>query len=204
MNYLELYALKITQPLSDFYITSIKAKNLIDISFSEQLQYIDDTGKLHGNQRKIDSKRLSEIGRYIDSVEMSFPNSIIIAANYNEEGKIIDDESIRWDFVHVEKNLYKIFIPSNAKLAAIIDGQHRLNGFEEKYITDQTRLEVELPCSIFFDLPNSYQAFLFATINGNQKRVDKSLALEQFGFNVEDEPQNSWTPEKLAVYFQGN
>jgi hypothetical protein len=27
------------------------------------------------------------------------------------------------------------------------------------------------------------------------------LALEQFGFNVEDEPEHSWTPEKLAVYF---
>ncbi|WP_157543908.1 ParB N-terminal domain-containing protein [Mucilaginibacter paludis] len=59
----------------------------------------------------------------------------------------------------------------------------------------------EIPCSIFFDLPNSYQAFLFATVNGNQKRVDRSLALEQFGFNVDEEPRESWTPEKIAVYY---
>ena len=50
-------------------------------------------------------------------------------------------------------------------------------------------------------MPNPYQAYLFATINGNQKRVDKSLALELFGFDVENEPQNTWSPEKLAVYF---
>lgn len=201
MSFKELYAIKIAQPLCDFYITSIKAKDLIEVSFSEQLQYTDDNGKLQGNQRNIDKKRLKEIGRYIDSVEMSFPNSIIIAANYNENGEIIDDENLRWDFFKVDENLYKITIPTNAKLAAVIDGQHRLNGFNNEYITNTARLEVDLPCSIFFDLPNSYQAFLFATINGNQKRVDKSLALEQFGFNVDDEPQHTWTPEKLAVYY---
>lgn len=130
---------------------------------------------------------------------MSFPNSIILAANYDKSGELIDDENERWRVEKIEKNLYKLTIPTSKPLAAIIDGQHRLKAFE--YITKQERGEIEIPCSIFFDLPNSYQAFLFATINGNQKKVDKSLALEQFGFNVEDEPKKSWTPEKLAVYF---
>lgn len=201
MNYLELFAIKISQPLSDFYITSIKAKDLMEIAFSEEMQYINDKGKVVGHQRKIDEKRLKEIGRYIDSVEMAFPSSIILGANYSEQGIIVDEEWIRWDVLKVKENLYKITIPTNQKLAAIIDGQHRLKGFGDKYISKLERLNVDLPCSIFFDLPNSYQAFLFATINGNQRKVDKSLALEQFGFNVEDEPQDSWTPEKLAVFF---
>lgn len=201
MSYLEIFAIRITQPLCDFYITSIKAKDLQKIAFSEQLQYKDETGKLHGSQRKIDGRRLGEIGKYIDSVEMSFPNTIILAVNYNEEGVLIDDEKERWDIEAIDDNLFKIKIPTDKKLAAVIDGQHRLKGFDEQYINDKSRLDVDLPCSIFFDLPNSYQAFLFATINGNQKKVDKSLALEQFGFNVEDEPQHTWTPEKLAVYF---
>lgn len=66
---------------------------------------------------------------------------------------------------------------------------------------DESYKNIELVCSIFFDLPSSYQAYLFATINGNQKRVDKSLALELFGINLENEPQETWSPEKLAVYF---
>ena len=201
MSFKTIYAIKVSQPLCDFYLTSMTASDLIRVSFSEQLQYHDEQGRLQGSQRKIDSKRLSEIGRYIDSVEMSFPSSIVIAANYNESGELVDDESVRWDIEQVSENIFKIIIPTEAKLAAVIDGQHRLQGFGDKYLTNRERLEVELPVSVFFDLSNPYQPFLFATINGNQRKVDKSLALEQFGFNVEDEPQHSWTPEKLAVYF---
>ena len=131
---------------------------------------------------------------------MSFPNSIILAANYSQiEGEVVEDEEVTWKLEQINESLFQITIPTKKKLAAIIDGQHRLRAFE--YIEDKKRLDLEIPCSIFFDLPNSYQAFLFATINGNQKKVDRSLALEQFGFNVEDEPQKSWTPEKLAVFF---
>ncbi|MCB9310863.1 MAG: DGQHR domain-containing protein [Lewinellaceae bacterium] len=201
MNFKEIYAIKVSQPLCDFYLTSMKAIDILQVSFSEQLQYYDENGKLQGSQRKVDSKRLTEIGKFIDSVEMSFPSSIIIAANYNEDGELIDDENIRWDIEQLADNLFKIIIPTEAKLAAVIDGQHRLQGFGDKYLKNKERLNTELPVSIFFDLSNPYQAFLFATINGNQVKVDKSLALEQFGFNVEDEPQHSWTPEKLAVYF---
>lgn len=201
MNFMELFALRVSQPLCDFYLTSMKASDLLEISFSEQLQYFDENGKLQGSQRKIDNKRLTEIGRFIDSVEMSFPSSIVIAANYNQNGEIVDNEDLRWRVEDLGENLYKVIIPTNSKLAAVIDGQHRLQGFDDKYISNKERLLSDLPVSIFFDLSNPYQAFLFATINGNQKKVDKSLALEQFGFNVEEEPQHSWTPEKLAVYF---
>jgi len=96
-------------------------------------------------------------------------------------------------------NNYKLIIPTNQKLAAVIDGQHRLSAFE--YVDDLEILsKIDLVCSVYFDLPNSYQAFLFATINSNQKKVDRSLALEQFGYNVDDESEKAWTPEKFAVF----
>lgn len=198
MSYLKLQALPVEQPLGIFYVTKIKAKYLLNISYSEQLQYLED-GNLKGSQRGIDKKRLKEIGKYIDSVEMAFPNTIILAANYEQyTGNIIDDDEKRWD-VKEKNGFAEIIIPTDEPLAAIIDGQHRLMAFE--FIEKKERSEVELLCSIYFDLPNSYQAYLFATINGNQKKVDKSLALEQFGFNVSEEPRDAWTPEKLAVFF---
>jgi DNA phosphorothioation-associated DGQHR protein 1 len=198
--FLELISIKINQPLSTFFLTKIAAKDLLQISFSEELQYKDEDGRLKGSQRKLDPNRLKEIARYIDSVEMAFPNSIILAANYNkEDGEVTKDDQLRWRINENGDNSFKIIIPTNKPLAAVIDGQHRLKAFQ--YVSKKERQALEIPCSIFFDLPNSYQAFLFATINGNQKKVDKSLALEQFGFNVEDEPPKSWTPEKLAVYF---
>ena len=194
-----LNALKIEQPLSTFFLTKIKAEDLLSISFSEELQYLNDEGRLKGSQRKTDEKRLMEIARYIDSVEMSFPTAIILAANYDKNGEIVKLKEDRWTISEVGEQVFNINIPKSIPLAAIIDGQHRLKAF--KFIKREERKKIEIPCSIFFDLPNSYQAYLFATINGNQKKVNKSLALEQFGFNVEDEPKKSWTPEKLAVYF---
>jgi len=196
--HLKLTAIKVSQPLGEFFITTIKACDLVKIAFSEELEYYED-GKLHGSQRKKDEKRLLEISRYIDSVEMSFPNSIILAANYTKDGEVENSDDYRWKILKKDDANYEIIIPSDKPLAAIIDGQHRLFAFQ--YVSKEERKNMDLVCSVFFDLPNSYQAFLFATINGNQKKVEKSLALEQFGFNVQDEPQESWTPEKLSIYF---
>jgi DNA phosphorothioation-associated DGQHR protein 1 len=196
MKKIKLRALKVTQPLGDFFVISIKASILKKISFSEPLTYLSEDGTLKGNQRPINEKRLTEIGKYIDTAEMTFPNSIILSVNNNEDGTIIQDTDNRWE-LKKENDEYFLEFPENIKSASIIDGQHRLNGFD--YIKDESRLDMELLCSIFFDLPNPYQAYLFATINGNQKKVDKSLALEQFGYFIEKEEKESWTPEKLAA-----
>ncbi len=46
----------------------------------------------------------------------------------------------------------------------------------------------------------AYHAYVFATINFNQKKVDRSLAYELFGFDVDERPAQLWSPETLAVY----
>ena len=189
-------AIKVKQPLGEFYIAKIKAGDLLRISTSSVARY-DKDGKLKGNQRPLDPKRLKAIANFIMSDEMSFPTSILIAANIDRDGGIVEKHDDRWT---VEKtnttDVFNLVIPDKVS-SLIIDGQHRLNAFN---YADSSCKEIELVCSIFLDLPNPYQAYLFATINGNQKRVDKSLALELFGYDVENEPQNTWSPEKLAVY----
>ena len=193
---MNISAIKVSQPLGDFFITKIKARDLLRISTSSVLRY-DKQGKLAGNQRPLKKERLKAIANFIKSEEMCFPTSIIIAANINEEGLIINEEC-RWSIEHTKDDVFTITIPdSSKKTALIIDGQHRLNSFN---FTSEEFHDIELVCSIFFDLPSPYQAYLFATINGNQKRVDKSLALEMFGFNVDNEPEDTWSPEKLAVF----
>ena len=52
----------------------------------------------------------------------------------------------------------------------------------------------------FSRLPTPYHAYVFATINFNQKKVDRSLAYELFGFDVDERPAYLWSPETLAVY----
>lgn len=189
-------AIKVSQPLGDFYITKIKARDLLQISTSSVLRY-DKDGYLKGNQRALKPERLRSIANFIQSEEMCFPSSIIVAANVNDSGLIEEDEK-RWKIEHKGGDIYYLVTPKDNMISSlIIDGQHRLNAFS--YAPDDCG-DIELVCSVFFDLPSPYQAYLFATINGNQKRVDKSLSLELFGYSVEDEPQNTWSPEKLAVY----
>lgn len=193
---MEVKAIKVVQPLGEFYISKIKAGDLLKISTSSVARY-DKDGNLRGNQRPLNEKRLKAIANFIMSDEMSFPTSVLIAANIDKDGRIIEDIGHRWDVRQTSSpDIYNLIIPDEVS-SLVIDGQHRLNAF--KY-TDANCLDIELVCSIFVDLPNPYQAYLFATINGNQKRVDKSLALELFGFDVDNEPQNTWSPEKLAVY----
>ena len=190
-NYMKISAIKVSQPLGEFYIAKIKAGELLRVSTSSVARY-DKDGNLKGNQRPLDLKRLKAIAKFIMSDEMSFPTSILVAANIDNNGVIIDDESNRWRVERTDlPDIYNLVIPDNNISSLIIDGQHRLNAF--KY-ADSDCLEIELVCSIFIDLPNPYQAYLFATINGNQKRVDKSLALELFGYDVENEPQDTWSP----------
>ena len=193
---IRISAIKVSQPLGDFFVAKLTARRLLEISTSSVARY-NEEGKIIGNQRPLNIPRLKLIANFIKSAEMSFPTSILIAANVDSEGHIIEDSSQRWNVIETDvPDCFIIEIPEGIS-SIIIDGQHRLNAFS--YSQDEYK-DIELVCSIFFDLPNPYQAYLFATINGNQKRVDKSLALELFGYDVEDKPANTWSPEKLAVY----
>jgi DNA phosphorothioation-associated DGQHR protein 1 len=200
-------AVLIDQPMSKFYAASIPADVLLQVAFSDVMSA---TMKADGNgytveatQRARRDDRLRLIAAYIDREDSSFPNSIIVAANYGEDGLIEQDENPalparRWTIEQDGCGGYDITIPTPDKLAAVIDGQHRLFAFAQSNRED--RLGMNLLCSVFFDLQKPYQAQLFATINSTQKPVDKSLTYELFGYNVEDEPEEMWSPDKLAVF----
>jgi DNA phosphorothioation-associated DGQHR protein 1 len=196
--------LKVVQPLGEFFVAVLPAKLLMQITYSDPLKILgfSENGQyeLKGHQRKLVQDRLKSIGRFIDTVEAAFPNSIILAANYRENGELEENDSSRWS-VELQSNNDvpgTLVIPSDAKLAAIVDGQHRLYGFKEATLED--RMEMPLLCAVYLDLPNPIQAYLFATINYNQKPVDKSQSYELYGFNLEDEPTKAWSPEKAAVF----
>jgi DNA phosphorothioation-associated DGQHR protein 1 len=195
-------ALKVVQPLGTFYVAVLPAALLLETCFSDQLRAIRSNGagyELEGTQRGIKVERLRAIANYIDRYDSAFPNSVILAANLKEDdGTIEEDDQTRWSITEKQGcDCYNLIIPSGRKLGAIIDGQHRLFAF--KYAAS-SRLDVQLICSIFVDLPKPFQAQLFATINSTQKPVDKSLTYELFGYNVSEEPEKYWTPDKLAVF----
>ena len=195
-------AIRVEQPLGEFYAVAIPAKHLLEICYTDRLRAITegDAYRLEGSQRVINNTRLKEIGRYISTNEAAFPNSIILAANYSAStGLSVDDETLKWRVEpHSENNgCLELIIPRAERLAPIIDGQHRLFGFTHAI---KKRLNMPVLCSVFLDLPRPYQAYLFATVNSTQKAVDRSQTYELFGYNISEEPPEFWSPEKLAVF----
>jgi DNA phosphorothioation-associated DGQHR protein 1 len=193
----------VSQPFGQFFIAPIPARILLDVAFSDRLTAVkqrDGSYKLEGSQRALVERRLKEIGRFIDTASAAFPNSIILAANYREDDGLVEENvDCKWSIDIADNELTgTLYIPNDKKLAPIIDGQHRLFGFH--FTHEPGRLDMPLLCAIYFDLPKPYQAFLFATINANQRPVNRSQTYELFGYNVEDESPEKWTPEKLAVF----
>jgi DNA phosphorothioation-associated DGQHR protein 1 len=199
-NYLELPAIKVVQPLGIFYSVSIPADILKNITFVARAKYKKEgifnkvLSPITGTQRDNDEKREKEIAIYIDSTESALPNTIILGANIEENGTLAR-EIDRWHALEIGDGFYKLIIPTNRALASVIDGQHRLNG-----CTWAERKKYNLICSVYLDLPAPYHAYLFATINANQKKVDRSLAYDLYGFSLDTEPRSIWSPEKLSVY----
>lgn len=199
---LRVPVIEVEQPLGVFYVVVLKARALLDTAFSNRLKALraedGETYTLDGSQRELHEARLREIAVYTNGEESAFPNSIILAANYYEDGRPEEDEKLRWR-VEQDGDGGQLFlvIPSATPLAPVIDGQHRLFSFN--YVKPE-RLDMPLVCAVFLDLPKPFQAFLFATINSTQKPVNKSLTYELFGYNIENEPAHSWSPDKLAVF----
>ncbi|WP_032134902.1 ParB N-terminal domain-containing protein [Alistipes onderdonkii] len=84
----KIHGIKVSQPLGDFFIAKIKARDLLEISTSSVARY-NKEGRLVGNQRPLKLPRLKAIANFIKSAEMSFPTSILVAANVDYEGNII-------------------------------------------------------------------------------------------------------------------
>lgn len=221
-------ALRVEQPIGAFFAVVLTARSLLELCYtkavSAQLDAASGSYVVQGAQRLPDPRRLVAIADYIDQVDATFPNSIILAANFRKdeprvEGDIdsdLEDEpdeaeaqreyAKRWvveanPILDADGNqtgeTYELVIPTAEKLAMVIDGQHRLFAFTG---AEPQRLDLQLLCSVFIDLPPPMQATIFATINSNQKPVDKSLTYELFGYNISDEREDAWSPEKLAVF----
>lgn len=215
----ETPALRVEQRLGDFYVAVLPADFLLRVAVSDRMRaMLNPNGigyTLEGTQRMIRDERIKEISDYINRTDSAFPNSIILAANYDPETGLDQGEleymqteedveenvemSKIWTVMENANGCHTLHIPTDKRLAAVIDGQHRLFSFVKA--DREARESMSLLCSIYIDLPKALQAQIFATINSTQKRVDRSLTYELFGYNVSDEDEEFWTPDKLAVFF---
>src|SRR6266404_1728056 len=191
MDYITLPVIKVTQKIGTFFLGKI-TPNVLHAIANKNLSRLKDLE--NGIQRDLQSQKIKEIREYLKSEDATFPNSIVLAIQNNP----LNEENYSYK-LNEGQNILEIRLSPDT--ANILDGQHRLNGFDEN---DDF---FELPVSIFLDLSLGEQAKIFAQINSTQKKVDLSLVYDLFGMtegrskekvafhiveHLNSEPESAW------------
>lgn len=184
--------LKVTQPLGDFYLASISAKKLVEITYFDVRRVLmeeRDVERYLGIQRPLNPSRVKVIQAYVRTADACFPTGVIIAVPakcvvLNEE----TGEMTISNYLDAEEEA-DIVLFSN--IARVIDGQHRLAGLEE------FDGNFDINVSIFVDADIADQANIFSTVNLAQTKVNKSLAYDLFDLMKSRSPQK--TCHNIAV-----
>lgn len=186
-NVLEVPVLRVRQPIGEFYVASIPARDLVAISYSDVRRLAEDQRDLErylGIQRPVSPKRIQELKRYVTARDATFPTAVIIAvdekcAEFQANGPDFGQLTLH-PFVP-DKGSAEASIPLS-RIAKVIDGQHRIaaflqdgNNWEFEY--DQTE-PFDINVSIFIGADVAEQANIFATVNLAQTKVNKSLVYD--------------------------
>jgi DGQHR domain-containing protein len=180
-----LPCIKVEQPIGVFFVASIDAKVLIEITFSDirKMTGEREIDNYLGIQREVDPKRVKEIEKYVNTVDACFPTAVILAipeqcAEFNAERNTLTLRS-----VHGENDEP---IVNRVNIAKVLDGQHRIEGL--KAFGSGT---FEINVSIFVEMDLANQAYLFSTVNLAQTKVKKSLVYDLFEYSRSRSPQKS-------------
>jgi DGQHR domain-containing protein len=195
-------AIKIRQPIGDIYVCTMDhniVQRITEFDVRRVLRVSRDIEKYLGIQRPVNDSRIIELTKYVNYRDATFPGSVILAieeeyASYNEKTR----EIVLSNTKRGEKT------PSAAlrNLCRVIDGQHRiagLEGFKGEHF--------EVPVSLFVGSDISDQAYVFATVNLEQNKVNRSLAYDLYEL-LEQEAQKRraiillwcWTKNLIARF----
>lgn len=166
---IKINLIEIKQPIGIFYVGKMDSKTLINISKVHR-RGINDSR--NGIQRELQINRAKEIANYCKDPDAAFPTPIVL--------------SINSDDIQIEKkieDIYTLSFNENHPIAEILDGQHRIEG-----IKNSQNFETEMMIAIMFDLSEEEKAYVFSTINSNQKKVDKSLIYDLFEISTGRSP----------------
>ncbi|NQU64887.1 MAG: DGQHR domain-containing protein [SAR324 cluster bacterium] len=174
---IDLDYLEVRQPLGTFYVAIMNCDDLETITYADirRLEKVQrDVELFSGIQRELDKHRAKKIGAYVNMVDSSFPNSIIV--------------SISSEFVKINEKNRKLEIKMKDNVAKVIDGQHRIAGLE--HFTQEGR-QFQLIVAIFVDMEVEDEAMMFSTINRTHNKVSQSLASDLYAFATTRSPHRT-------------
>lgn len=171
---IKIPCLEITQPIGTFYVGVMNSNDLYKIAYAD-IRRIEkrDIEKIVGIERPLSNSRVKEIKQYVTNKDATFPTGVILAIESKDA------------FYHKETSTMEIIC--NVKVAKIIDGQHRIAGFENYSGINPFFMIV----TIFIDMDTENQAMVFGTINLAQTKVNRSLVYDLFELTRTRSPQKT-------------
>lgn len=178
-QYLTIDCIQAQQPIGPMYVAVIECADLEVISYADvrRMEMGNENREVEdyiGIQRELNPNREKELGKYVNLVDASFPNSIILAIS--SEYATYDPES------------RKMTITLKQNVAKVLDGQHRIAGLRH---FEKDSKEFQCIVTIYIDMELEDQAIVFATINKEQKSVSNSLVADLFAFAESRSPQKT-------------
>lgn len=176
-GWIQFRCLELTQPIGTFYVGIMNCKDLARLSYTD-VRRIGIEGERRevetylGIERPLSRKRVAELKDYVTTVDATFPSSIIVAVQATD--------------TQYDRETSLLSLREGADIAKILDGQHRIAGLE-----DYTGETFQLIVTIFVDMDIEDQAMVFATINLEQTKVNKSLAYDLFAYAKQRSPQKT-------------
>jgi|GEM_PF-2094706 hypothetical protein len=156
------------------------------INAEKYIQKLETQYDLHysseakGLQRRTDAKRIREISAYTrEATGIVFPTPIILALN------VFDTKTSKYELEqnYFNKDFGEINYDDFTPLEfTIIDGQHRLAGLVDSF--NQTSVDLPIPVTLILGASLSEATEIFIQINGNQRKVDRSMIYDLYG-NIE-------------------
>jgi DGQHR domain-containing protein len=187
-----LPCIRVSQPIGDFYITSIPSAILRQITFADVRRMQERAVDSYlGIQREVSPKRVKEIGQYVNTIDACFPTAVILAvegrcAEYDDETRTLTLQTPRDD----SDSAARI---NKLEIAKVLDGQHRIEGLQ--HLVGSTQFDVNV--SIFIDMDIESQGYLFSVVNLAQTKVNRSLAYDLYDYARSRSPQK--TAHNIAV-----
>ncbi len=188
----DVKAIRVRQPIGEFLVASIPAKQLCDISYFDVRRMLKerDIETYLGIQRPLNPRRVEELQQYVRTIDACFPTAVILAiesrcASYDEESGTL---TIKND-PNPEGDQDPIYYRNIAK---VLDGQHRIAG-----LIGYEGSDFDVNVSVFIDIDIEDQAYIFSTVNLAQTKVNKSLAYDLVDLAKSSSPQK--TCHNIAV-----
>lgn len=162
-NPIKFRCLPIYQPIGIFYIGSMKAQDLVEISFADVRRLkARDVEEFVGIERPLVDSRVKELKQYVRTVDAAFPTSVVLH---------VSSEDAQYD-----SKTHTMKLRRAENIAKILDGQHRIAGLEDFDESFQVNV------TIFIDMDIADQAMIFSTINLKQTKVQKSLVYDLYEY----------------------